>query len=84
MRLGSSPIQTCEHADVLVDYDHPFGMLTRVAVTELKASEPGTTRPIMTLLSARCATCGAKLSRRSLGPRIRRGGDLYDARFAWS
>ena len=84
MRLWSSPIETCQHANVLVDYDHPFGMLAGVPVTELKASPPATTRPVMTLLNPRCGRCGVKLSRRMLKSRIRRGGDLYDGRFAWS
>ena len=84
MRLGASPIETCEHAEVLVDYDHPFGTLSGVRVAELKASDPAKTRPVMTLLNPRCGRCGAKLSRRSLELRIRCGGDLYDARFAWS
>ena len=84
MQLGSSSIETCEHADVLVDYDHPFGTLSGVPVSELKASDPAKTRPVMTLLNPRCGTCGAELSRRSLTSRIRRGGDLYDPRFAWS
>jgi hypothetical protein len=84
MRLWSPPIETCEHADVLVDYDHPFGTLSGVPVAELKASDAGTTRPVMTLLNPRCGTCGAALSRRSLRSRTRRGGDLFDPRFTWS
>lgn len=84
MWLGSSLIESCEHADVLVDYDHSLGKLSGVPVTELKASDPAKTRPIITLLNPRCGTCGAKLTLRSLTSRIRRGGDLYDPRFAWS
>src|SRR5687768_12840553 len=83
MRLGTPAIETCEHRNVLVDYDHPFSTLYGVSVSELRASDPATTRPIMELLNPRCATCGATLSRRSLRSRVRRGGDLYDPRFRW-
>ncbi len=84
MPLGPTPVEACEHANVLVDYDHPFGTLSGVPVTELKGSVAAESRTIMTLLNPRCGTCSATLSWRSLGARIRRGGDLYDARFAWS
>ena len=77
-------MKTCEHADVRVDYEHPFGTLSGVPVVELKASDPANTRPVMTLLNPRCGTCGAPLSRRLLSSRTRRGGDLYDPRFALS
>jgi hypothetical protein len=76
-------LDVCQHDEVLVDYEHPFGTIAGVRVADLKASAPGETRTVMTLLNARCAACGAGLSEEQLRSRIQLGGDLHDARFKW-
>jgi hypothetical protein len=68
---------------VRVDYDHPFGLLRDVLVTDLQASDAAKTRPIMTLMNPRCADCGLPLGFDALAPRVQPGGDLYDRRFSW-
>jgi hypothetical protein len=74
----------CEHPLVLVDYDHPHGTTAGVSVAELRASDPTRTRAVMALRNARCGRCGEQLGLRSLGPRVRPGGDSHDGRFVWS
>jgi hypothetical protein len=73
----------CEHDDVLVEYDHPHGVIPDVAVRDLQASPTQSTRPIMCLRNARCASCGFPLAIRSLELRTAPGGDLHDPRFRW-
>jgi hypothetical protein len=77
-------MELCEHPVVLVDCDHPHGTIAGVPAADLRASDRTLTRPVLTLRRPRCGICGATLTRRSLGPRIRAGGDLYDERFRWS
>ncbi len=71
----------CQHENILVTYQHPHGDIVNVAVSELRDSRTDSTRPIMTLTNARCANCGALISRREIRTRCRSGGDLHDARF---
>ena len=75
---------SCRHTKVRVDYDHPYGSIRGVPVAELQASDPATTRPIMTLIGPRCADCGVMLTQDMLGARTQPGGDLHDPRFLWS
>jgi hypothetical protein len=74
---------TCTSPDVVVDYDHPHGLIRNVPVQELRRSDPSQTRPVMELRGARCATCGASLDGQQLGARLQPGGDLFDPRFRW-
>jgi len=69
---------------VVVDLLHGHGTVPGVAVEELQASDPAATRPVLSLADPRCADCGRPLTRRELGRRIARGGDLFDRRFLWS
>jgi hypothetical protein len=42
-------MEACKHSLVLVDYDHPHGILAGVSVAALQASDPSRTRPVMSL-----------------------------------
>jgi hypothetical protein len=77
------PTPSCPHATVLVDYDHPSGLIPNVSIADLRASDPASTRERMTLCRPRCRDCGVPLSRAQLGSRIQPAGDLYDRRFLW-
>ena len=73
----------CAHKQVVVDYFHPHSDIHDVLVTDLKASNPSDTRPIMILANPRCLDCGKTLTEDELITRIQSGGDLYDERFEW-
>jgi hypothetical protein len=74
----------CHHEDIVVDYDHPHGLIRNVAIRELQASPKELTRPFMTLLNPRCGICGKDLLEADLTQRLQRDGDLYDERFIFT
>ena len=74
---------TCINPDIVVDYDHPHGLIQNVPVQDLRRSDPAVTRPVMELHNPRCAACGARMDAKDLGARMREGGDLFDRRFRW-
>ncbi len=81
LKLAAARSMKCQHENILVTYQHPHGDIVNVAVSKLRDSRTDSTRPIMTLTNARCANCGALISRREIRTRCKPGGDLHDARF---
>ena len=73
----------CVNPDIVVDYDHPHGLIQNVPVQDLRRSDPAATRPVMELHNPRCGRCGARVDANDLGARLREGGDLFDRRFSW-
>ena len=73
--------ELCSHKNIVVDYDHPHGLLANVPISDLQASSRERTRPFMTLLNPRCIDCGKALDKLDLEQRINQDGDLYDERF---
>ena len=73
----------CQHSDVMVNYDHPYGLIQNTFVTDLQNSDRTKTRPVMILQNPRCARCKLALSEEILQSRISKTGDLYDLRFRW-
>ena len=71
----------CSHESVVVDYDHPHGLLQGTATKDLQTSPREQTRPRMTLLNPRCSDCGKLLTKQDLAQRVKQTGDLYDERF---
>ena len=72
------------HAHVLVDYNHPYQILLGMRVSDLQASPPEHTRPIVQLHHPRCEHCNASISTAEIQERVLSGGDLHDPRFRWS
>jgi hypothetical protein len=71
----------CRHKDIVVDYDHPHGLIQNVSLAELQGSPKEVTQSSMTLINPRCKNCGKALAEAELTIRIQQGGDLYDERF---
>ena len=71
----------CRHEQVGVTYLNKWADIDGISVASLQASPP--VYPKMQLVNAHCLCCGAKLKYKNLKQRIRKGGDLWDARFDW-
>jgi len=68
---------------ITVDYDHPHGMIAGVSIRDLIESPSENARPVMAIRDPKCVECKCVLSKKTLGVRIKKGGDLFDERFIW-
>jgi hypothetical protein len=84
MVAAPHPLAACEHRTMIVDYAHPHGDIPGVRFRDLIASDPRSTRPVMSLHRPRCADCGQSFRAATLGNRIAPGGDLFDSRFVFA
>jgi hypothetical protein len=73
--------KVCRHENVIVDYEHPHGLIRDVAVKDLRLKPKEQSRPIMILLNPRCKLCGKSLSKQDIEDRLQQNGDLCDSRF---
>jgi len=76
--------EVCHHDTVVVDYDHPHGIIENTTIKDLQASPKERTRSQMVLLNPRCKDCGQVLTLQGLAQRVKQGGDLYDERFIFN
>lgn len=82
--MNAIPV-TCEHDVIVVTYLHPYGsnFHNQSLADLLVAVSAGRLRPVVTVKSPKCVTCGKALAEDELSQRISPGGDLYDDRLVW-
>jgi hypothetical protein len=73
--------KVCRHEKVIVDYEHPHGLIRDVAVEDLRLKPKEQPRRIIILLNPSCEFCGKSLSKQNIKDRLHQNGDLCDCRF---